>query len=388
MGQQSSEDSAARVPRPSFYSYVTHSQLFRNAKPSFDYFQDKLSGLDLKETILTTSKLNLLMTDKDYAIDIPFNRRLAEDLLDDYALEKYKKLPGTKDNFLVNRHQLLYLMKSAFMYCSQNSNTDFTESSVRNLLGRCCLLANDFIYLTKTEEKDLESSNKDHQKEILWKEFLPSYELYIPSDLKHSLGRNKIIFERILPGMPQESLFKNINQLFQSMTNISINEFRELVFTIIALYMVRRKEVTSNPAALICEIDNFTRNTNISPDIIRRVIDLISLPFDQYKDEINKSKDRDFNYGFVTFKNYPLARFSANSFICLDCNYLIDKLTTGIFWLINNSLSRSEANDFRTFWGNAFEAYINAFLLNHPDLRGGSSRWAYHLWGRYCSPRI
>jgi hypothetical protein len=57
--------------------------------------------------------------------------------------------------------------------------------------------------------------------------------------------------------------------------------------------------------------------------------------------------------------------------VCLDFDFLVEKITAGIFWLINDKLPQNERNSFRSFWGTVFEAYIKAFLLSHPALRDG-----------------
>lgn len=356
--------SPQKILHPNLYTYATYAQLYKNTNPSLGYLQTELSKFDFLATALILSRLNLLMTIDNYAADSSFQYRLARNFLNAYTLDKYDQLLKLKQggSFIFHRHQLLFLLKNSFMLCSQNPDTNFEIPDLRHKFGSCCLLANDFLYLTKVSEGALDQATDDFKKEVLWKEFLPSYELYIPAELAHSIARIRIIFKKILPNMPQSSGILGLESYFRDFTKLSIDDYTYMIFAVLALYIQRRKDLLSVAPAIFIEQDNFTTNTIISPKNIDQLFKLISIPIEEYKDEITNSRDRDLTYGFLAFKKYPIAKLINNKYICLDFNFLLDKITNGIFWIINDNLNKKDRDNFHTYWGKIFESYVKTFI--------------------------
>ena len=358
------EDFLSNISPPRMYSFITFSQLYRNSRPSLEYLKSTLSSFDLKETVLILSKLNLLLGDKDPGEIYPLQERLIADFIDDYAKNKLNEFkPQKKEQGIIfNRHQLLYLIKLSFIECTNKPRFSFSDSRTRHELGKCCLIANDFIKLLNINEASYDKSTSEQKKEVLWKELLPSFELYVPPHIGHSIGRTRIIFREILPSIPKDKSFFDLNSIFKEATSFSIDAFISLIVVVVGLYMKRPNEILSNGSTLFIDYSHLVSNTKINPADIHRIFDLISIPFDQYKQKILAAKDCDLNYGFLVFKKYPLARLSEEQYICLDLNFLLEKLSNGIFWLLSEIFPVSKIGNFRSFWGKLFEAYIKSFI--------------------------
>lgn len=103
-------------------SYVSYSMLFPNATISFKHLINQIKEFDLRETILVLAKLNVLMSNRKYAINSSFQNDLSGYFLNNYSKEKLisflKKSEGTF--FLFHRHQLLFLLKNVFLYCGKS----------------------------------------------------------------------------------------------------------------------------------------------------------------------------------------------------------------------------------------------------------------------------
>lgn len=346
---------------PELYCYISYSMLSPNVKPSFSYLTKELQKFDLIEAILILSKLNLLMSEEKYAIDKNFQYRLYDLFLNNYYKNKFIyfiKREGRKDKFfLFHRHQLLFLLKNVFLICNRVPNFSFQNRKERERLGKCCLLTNDFLTIFK-DRKSSGNDNLEKIKENLWKELLPSYEINLIPDLMFDIGRMRIIFNKIIHQLNKDNLFVDINKKFEEITRFSINEYMFLVFAVIALCFQRRKEIIDNPNAIVIDENSFTRNSVISSGQIVNLLNFISLPLKQFKDVIYSSRDLEYNYGFLPFKKYPLARISENKYIPLDINFILEKISNGIFWIINDGLPREERSQFHTFWGKLFETYF------------------------------
>ena len=349
---------------PEVYSYISYSKLFPKVTQSFKYFKNQLEKFDLVETVLVLSKLNLLMSGRKYVANQSFQQYLYKYFLNDYLREKILSLLKREGDiyFLFHRHQLLFLLKNIFLYSKRLPGINFKIPTVMERFGKCSLVANDFLNLLGIKNEDLKNSGKEDKREVLWKELLPSYEINIPSSLMFDIGRIRLFFKKILPKLYEDQTYIDIDKKFQEYSGFSLNDFMFIIFAILALYLIRRDEIISNPQAIFIDAENFTRHSNISSENIIKLLNLISIPIEQYKNEILKSKDVDLNYGFVPFKKYPLARIYEGKYFCLDFNFLLDKISNGIFWLINNNLPSSEREKFHAFWGKIFESYLIYFF--------------------------
>jgi len=349
---------------PEVYSYISYSKLFPKVTPSFEYFKNQLEKFDLVETILVLSKLNLLMSGRKYVANQSFQQYLYKYFLNDYHRDRILSLLKREGDiyFLFHRHQLLFLLKNIFLYSRRLPGINFKIPTVVERFGKCSLLANDFLALLSVKNEDLKKSDKEERREILWKELLPSYEINIPSSLMFDIGRIRMFFKKILPKLCEDQTYINIDMKFQRYSGFSLDDFMFIIFAILALYLIRRDSIISNPQAILIDVENFTRHSDISSEKILKLLNLISIPIEQYKDEILKSKDVDLNYGFLPFKQYPLVRIYEGEYFCLDFNFLLDKISNGIFWLINNNLPTSEREKFHTFWGKIFESYLIYFF--------------------------
>jgi len=349
---------------PDIYSYISYSKLFPKVTPSFKYFKNQLEKFDLVETVLVLSKLNLLMSEKKYGANQAFQQYLYKYFLNDYHRDRILSLLKREGDiyFLFHRHQLLFLLKNIFLYSRRLPGINFKIPAVVERFGKCSLLANDFLGLLGIRDEDLKNSGKEEKREVLWKELLPTYEISIPSSLMFDIGRIRLFFKKILPKLYEDKTYIDIDKKFQEYSGFCLDDFVFIIFAILALYMTRRDEIISNPQAIFIDVENFTRHSNISSENIIKLLNLISIPMEQYKNEILKSKDVDLNYGFVPFKKYPLARIYEGKYLCLDFNFLLDKISNGIFWLINNNLPNSEREKFHAFWGKIFESYLIYFF--------------------------
>ena len=344
---------------PDVGSYISYSDLFPNVVPTFEYLIDELKKFDLTELVLVLTKINLLMSERKYSTNQLFQQYLYKYFLNNYHRERISSYLNEHGDsyFLFNRHQLLFLLKNAFLHCSSLPGINFQIPAVRERFGKCCLLANNFLNLSDIDEETLNSMPNERKREVLWKELLPGYELYVSTETSFEIGRMRLIFKRILPKLQSSQIFLDIDSIFQKHSGFSLDKFMFLIFGTFTLYHARRDEIVTNPNAIIIDVGAFIKHGKIEPERVTRLLDLISIPIEQFKKEILLSKDRDLNYGYLPFKKYPLAQISDGRYICFDFNFLIDKISNGIFWLIHDNLPKNDRDKFRAFWGEIFESY-------------------------------
>lgn len=57
------------------------------------------------------------------------------------------------------------------------------------------------------------------------------------------------------------------------------------------------------------------------------------------------------------FRQYPLLRLDENQALILDLQFLVELLTSGVYWKIHDSLPGAKRKHFKELWGRLFELY-------------------------------
>jgi hypothetical protein len=67
---------------------------------------------------------------------------------------------------------------------------------------------------------------------------------------------------------------------------------------------------------------------------------------------LKRTEDRNFLIDNLSvFRQHPLLRLDDGRILILDLQFLSDLVTTGIYWLLFDSLPRNKRNAFRDLWG-------------------------------------
>lgn len=136
------------------------------------------------------------------------------------------------------------------------------------------------------------------------------------------------------------------------------------MFSIIALFLQRREGILNYSGNTFIIKEQLLANTNFDPDSVSKIFELISLPYSQYKAKIASSWEEENPFNFITFRKYPLVNIN-EKFICIDLNFVIDKISSGLFWLINDNLPKEQRDKFHSDWGFIFEEYIKSIFKRY-----------------------
>ena len=343
--------------------YIVGTIAFSNVSrqpPDDNYIIEKLINFDKLETLRVLSRFNLLLFNMDFAVNLYNQKMLCEEFLNNYYRDKvYKKL--SSNNIIFHRSQILYLIRKAFLHCIEKKNFSFEYPGNKQILGTCCLIANNFIYFPHKSDSIVERMSDFNKKQYLWRHSLPSYEIYNPPKIKHEIVRNLHIYKSFLIKIND---LKYINDALLEITSVSLDDYLNIIFSIVALFLQRRENILSRGKTYIVK-DELLANTNLNADSVSKIFSLISLDFYKYKKEICYAGEEKNPFNFITFKKYPLVRIN-EKFICIDLNFVNDKISSGLFWLINNSIiSRAQRDKFHSDWGFLFEEYIKSVFRRY-----------------------
>jgi hypothetical protein len=71
------------------------------------------------------------------------------------------------------------------------------------------------------------------------------------------------------------------------------------------------------------------------------------------------------------FRNYPMLRMDSDQVLILDLQFVVELLTSGVYWSIHDNLLDSKRGDFKELWGRMFELYIVGLLQQfYPQASG------------------
>jgi|GEM_PF-2444153 len=354
-------------------AYLRYSDLFPKVTPNIRELQNRLRYFDFFETILILSKINLLFSDIKSPFDQSLQVYLLKWFLNEYTLNRLKK-EYNKYTIIFHRHQLLFMLKNAFLTCQKVSNRPFTIRQVRNKLGTCFLISNDLLSLQNVDEDELDRQEIDKKKEFIWKESLPGWELNNPPELVLVISRMRKIFREILSSLRNADSFLDLNEIFKSATALTIDELMFFILGLLSIYLDNKKRIMQDPNAIYIIKDRLLERARREFPVEKLDIFLehVSLPLSAYRNEIQAAKDIDYNYGFLPFRKYPVVNLDRNAYFCLDFYSLLEKLASGVFWTINGYLATEQREKLHVFWGLLFEKYINTLIDECLDSKSGN----------------
>ena len=271
-------------------------------------------------------------------------------------------LKGLAGGLIFGRQSTLHLLsESARVSASLPTFTPNSSSDAKNALARCYLIANKFLV---TEFSSLETDSEEKKKKELLVALIQNMEYVIYSSPNHRI-RNSMVrtseFLRLLQKIP---LKFDVNEIFSSTTGLTLQEYQYLIFGILRVCL----SFTSND---ILSGESLLVNTQPSPiltSLYEKLIPHTCISTDELRDEAEKPSG--LKNEFRLWRKYPLVKISENQILCMDIGFLLDKLQTGIFWIILeqlNKIEKSEGDNFIASWGEVFARYTSSILKSGID---------------------
>lgn len=116
----------------------------------------------------------------------------------------------------------------------------------------------------------------------------------------------------------------------------------------------------------------FDRNVLISQSIINteefsRYLTLEAKSIEQFKEKFAKSKTP-LRLRVFDFRSTPLIEYLPDKFVCIDPYFLTERLGSGVFWTIFDSLAGGMRDRFSGVYGHLFELYVDYIFRQFPAL--------------------
>ena len=205
--------------------------------------------------------------------------------------------------------------------------------------------------------------------------------IYEYSDKYHNIS-DKMVRSKELLSLAQDSAI-DIQAKFSEATGLDLETYQYLIFHSLVNYLKLTRQdvldgdnlfITPRPQRLEDLYDNLLKHNCISIDELPNEIynSLMSTPIN----------------GFHVFRDKPLVKTGEDQIICIDFNFLADKLESGVFWIIFNQLKESDRGQLFSIWGTAFEKYVGSILKRSMRNTDGETEDSMEVTERFIpSPR-
>lgn len=197
-----------------------------------------------------------------------------------------------------------------------------------------------------------------------------------------TLGTLFARYWRLLYELPQEDRvrsardYMDIGGLFKEYLGFSVPRMIAMGIGIMTKFL----SADDNLEVIVgIEPEEWFRSTSISTSEVNRLMGMLSL-----KVPVDGGDDH-FFYNYQAFRDHPLVRFQ-DAYVPAHIPYLQDKLSEGLFWLLNDSISeeKSQKQQFRRFFGRLVEVYVQDLLAR---IVGDSPLLSQRLWTEFAYGR-
>ena len=192
----------------------------------------------------------------------------------------------------------------------------------------------------------------------------------------------KMVRSKELLSLAQDSKI-DIQAEFSEATGLTLKEYQYLIFHALANYL----KMTPEDAGQAKWLSISPRPPHLE-DLYDKLLKHNYISIDELPNEIYDSFKSTPMNEFRVFRDKPLVKTGENEMICIDFNFLIDKLESGIFWIIFNQLKESDRGQLFGIWGKAFEKYVGSILKRSVSNMDGETEDSIEVFqGLISSPK-
>jgi hypothetical protein len=276
-----------------------------------------------------------------------------------------RELAGPGFAGVFTRIGCLQLMRHLLLYGRRSVKP---AGQSEKLIGELALLTNDYLQL-----EAIQSPSQPETLELLLS-FLPMWDVYNPRELAYALGRMFIILTDILPGNDPE-VRKLASRIGLNASKIMIGALplNDFIAAVFGLFAYGRQ--LKGPEHAIFDVRRIFANVGFPTGILRRLVNDRALSATAFRKKLSGGAPhgrQDFgkelqSRSFLTeslniFRQSPLLKLDPNRMLILDLDFLVELLTSGVYWSIFDSLPRNLRPTFKELWGRLFELYAVALL--------------------------
>ena len=313
-----------------------------------------LRSFNWADLVITLARINLYLQRSE---DISACHRLLKSKFCSRYLQHKIKRHGFDEHIIFNRSSTLRLLSESISVADPISTpAPSTVVDVSTELGKCYLIANG-ISTAKTVEVEAELTDEQRQETMV--ELIPSLEYAMftsPWDLiKKSLVRT----DKLIARLQHPSVRFDADQTFCEASGLMLHEYQHLIYGILCVPLTfDSKKISGGTEGFIGTKPSAELTPMYEKLLQQAAISIADLALAARR---TPSKPN----AYLLWRKYPLLKISDNQVICVDIGFLMDKLETGLFWILRNRLQEvqkgkeKEVFDLR---GPVFQDYAGSII--------------------------
>jgi hypothetical protein len=335
---------------PAIDSYLSYKEINGGVASTIEEFHDRLRRYPMQNLVGICSVFNTRLTKWTGEYNWDFHTQMVRE---SFPPSLANDILATR-RLAFHRHQLLFVIQEA-LRLSPIVDRPIDETDLA-ALGTMLLMASDHLDSPIPERVDTPEAAIQ-----LVSSVIPTIEANGLNSYLMKMARSHLMLTRFIEPLRKESNFFDVDVLFKKATGIPLEVHEALLVGLLSRFgNLNRIQTSDNPedfaipgtwfqstSVPVEQVELFLREVAASPeDLATRV----------------RHKNPALN-DFTVLKDKPLFR-AKDQWLPIDMAFLAEKSASGAFWRIHNDAlkTKSEREDFHSFWGRVFEAYLNWLL--------------------------
>lgn len=234
------------------------------------------------------------------------------------------------------------------------------DEEARNELGRCLIMVSD-IMSSESSKAQFVTRRKSRSKKALALQLVTGAgnEIGNPPNVPKSIVRSEIMFGDLAKVIRKPI---DIHEAYFKATGLSLDAYTDFIFGIAIHYLARNVfDFNDDPGLNLVN----TRLLFASADqadtekFWKLEVESVS----KLAGELDKPSGLRPQHDFLVFRRRPFFRTEGDSVAPTQLSFVLEKLESGLFWAIFNSLATpAEKDSLFIAWGYLVEAYVNRLL--------------------------
>jgi hypothetical protein len=344
---------------PNWGIYISIDQLGYPAASLRDVIQQvKTINRDAGLVILGTYNLALSLAAVRVGLDVATTDRLAaqqallRNTISERRLKELRDKLGSAQLVrrpLFHRAQLLTMIKLVARYGHPTGGNRLVSRNDFDQIAELGLLVNS-LWAFVDQAKDAG--------DVVAPILAPSIELENPPSVAESLARStKMLGPHLADLQFRERFARQLERIFLFETRLNFTELVDLTFALWSYYSsMSVDEMISNQRR--AHFNPFAPDNVVSPQNIRKLLDLVSIPFGEIPGIVGEADARNYLVDFTPFRQWPVWMFAESNYLCVDPAFLQEKLSSGVYWTVMNALDPEAREEFSRIWGRMFELQL------------------------------
>jgi hypothetical protein len=358
-----------QIDPPRTVVYITWKELF-DEKPTESSVLEFVRTLSKESTVAFLARImGLLFLDRALAKSeetIKLQSLLINNLFDDEIFDRAKRRLGAERlDFRIAFHpqQILLMMKWVLLHGLSSGGMQPDTDEWRHSIGRALLKTSDFLI---TNHMAIQIANPHSNRDMLRLQLSvgSGNEVANPPSIVNGVARTIEMFGKLLKTV---KLPIDLNRAFETRAGLSIGDYIDLTLALLANYLGRTpKELVENPNIPIVDPRTFF-GTRPAPDLIQNFWRIETTVIDDLIARLSSTTTLLQHQDFTAFRVRPFLQLSSGNVVCIYPGFIQEKLESGLFWTIANSLEGIDRQNSFDAWGKLFESYVNETFAESVD---------------------